>query len=150
MDDQTEITANKYAQVSFMGNQNSTDTQGGYKKIAIGIPAFHIQLFGFSFSDNKLTYQGENKTCKASSLALLCHDGTEVERELRINIYKNGLPVNEGFGKVSSTGSNIFKAVSFDCEIDLSNGDEIEAMINNSNGTEKITVKDFKLTIFSK
>jgi hypothetical protein len=150
MDDQIQITANRYAQISFMGNQSLTDTTGGYHKIGIGIPAFHIQLFGFSFSGNKLTYQGENKTCKASTLTLLCHEGTEVEREIRISIYKNGSPVNENFGKVSSTGSNIFKAVSFDCEIDLSSGDEIEAMISNSNGIEKITVKDFKLTITSK
>jgi hypothetical protein len=150
MDNQNEIMANKYAQFSFMGNQSLTDTTGGYRKIAIGIPAFHIQLFGFSFSGNQLIYQGENRTCKASTLALLCHEGIEVEREIRIRINKNGIPASEGFGKVNSTGGNIFKAVSFDVEIDLTAGDVIEAVISNSNGNEKVTVKDFKLTVSSK
>ncbi|HXA02022.1 MAG TPA: hypothetical protein VNW99_08540 [Cytophagaceae bacterium] len=150
MDNEVDITANKYAQVSFMGNQDLTDAGEEYKRIAIGSPAFQIQLFGFSFSGNKLIYQGENKTCRAFLLALVCHEGDQVERELRVSIFKNGVPATESFGKVISTGSNVFKAVSFETEISLSSGDEIEAVIYNSNGMEKVRVKDFKLAITSK
>src|SRR4051812_12580418 len=117
MENQIDITANKYAQVSFMGNQGLTDAGEGYKRIAIGSPAFQIQLFGFAFSGNKLIYQAENKTCRAFLLALICHEGDQVERELRISIFKNGVPASESFGKVSSAGSNVFKAVSFETEI---------------------------------
>jgi hypothetical protein len=151
MDNEIDITSNSFAELSFGGNQMATVTglAGSYKKVAVGSPAFQMQMFGFAFSDNKLIYQGANRTFKTSLLALVTHNGEALEREIRITVYRNANPVSEAFGKVSSAGNSIYKAASFSGSIDLVNGDALEVMVCNASGTEAIIVKDLKFTLAS-
>ena len=146
----SDISANNYAEVSFSGNSMVTSASGAFKKAMVENAAFQITMFGFSFSDHKLIYEGPDKNFMANILALVCHADSLEEREIRITVFKNGIPINENYGKVNSTGNSLYKAVSFSFETSLSTGDYLEVMVCNPSGTEGIIVKNSKLTIICK
>jgi len=143
-----DIMKNYFAEFSFSSNQETTKINGAgtYERINAGTAGYLINMLGFSFSDNKLTYLGDSVKFNCSLLALISMGSSE-EREIRITIYKNGLPIRNGYGKILVAGNSSNKAVSFSTELDLDKGDTIEARIANAGGTEEITVINQKFSI---
>src|SRR6185437_5886064 len=145
----SDITMNSFAEVSFSGNQAVTPVtaQGAFVKIITGNAGYQMSLYNFTFDDNRLTYQGADVNFNVFVLTLIAHDGQTTARELRLTIYKNGAAIGQAYGKISSSGTLLFKAVNFSATLALTKGDYIEAMVSNGDGTERILVINLKLSL---
>ena len=148
----SDITMNSFAEVSFSGNQAATPVavKGAFVKAVVQNAACQTSLYNFVFADNRLTYQGADGNFNAFVLALAAHDGQTITRELRLSIYKNGIAIGQAYGKVSSSGTILFKPVNFSAVLALTKGDYLEAMVSNGDGTEGILVSNLKLSLISK
>ena len=145
----TYINKNSYGELVFFDNALATviTGKGKFEKINFRDPV--TQLFNFTLTSGKLVFQGSDPASfDARVLARLTHNGSPEAKELKIAISKNGIV--QDYTSVICSGDGLYKSTSLTTTLDLSGGDYIEVFVTNAQGTEAITVKDFKLSVSKK
>ena len=145
-----DITDNKYAELCFCGELEaiSIENTGVFYKVKEGNASLQKLLYGFSYADGKLTYEGTGeKMFEGTILAQIAHEGNAA-REIRIRIARN---VNgESLSDCSvNSGANYEKLFSA-FQATLMPGDFIEIYATNAQGTEEVKIKDLKISFVSK
>ena len=149
MDETIDISKNSYGELVFFDNTLATiiTIKGKFEKINFTSPV--TQLFNFTHTLGKLVFQGSDPASfDVCTLTRLTHNGSPEAKELKIAISKNGIVQN--YTSVICSGDGLYKSGSLTTTLDLSNGDYIEVFVTNAQGTESITVKDFKLSVSKK
>lgn len=143
------IAGNYYAELYFCGELDSASIEvpGVFYKVCEGSVSLEKMVYGFTYSNEQLKYEGSSNRPFQMDILAYVSLSDNTGRELILRIVRNAQSIGEASIFASALS---YKKIVASFEVMLSPGDFIEVHVANTQGIEKVKIKDLKISLVNK